>query len=238
VTNGIKASKAMLVLLAPDTEVSEALDGKLSALIDEAQSRDVPILYCLTRRKLGKALHSSMKQAAVAIYDANGAYEQFRQIVQYALTTHPAAISEVQHHQQQQQQHPTPSYPANASSMLLSSSGTAAASASASASLEEAMLHQRRQQQQYIASAHWHSTGSAAPIAPSTTYEERGLYQLHPGCIHYSAGGNTASHLMSTRRPSALSTTTATATTSASSSFSSVASANLNNSSFYNSNWA
>jgi hypothetical protein len=90
VTNGIKASKAMLVLLAPDTEVSEALDGKLSALIDEAQSRDVPILYCLTRRKLGKALHSSMKQAAVAIYDANGAYEQFRQIVRYALTAPPA----------------------------------------------------------------------------------------------------------------------------------------------------
>ena len=35
VTNGVKAERAKLVLLAPDTEASDTLDGKLDAMLDE-----------------------------------------------------------------------------------------------------------------------------------------------------------------------------------------------------------
>lgn len=74
------------MLLAPDTEVSETIDGKLDVLLDEIKQRDIPVIYCLNRRKLGKAIRASMKQAAVAVYDADGAFDIFRKIVVYANT--------------------------------------------------------------------------------------------------------------------------------------------------------
>jgi ribosomal protein L7Ae-like RNA K-turn-binding protein len=83
VTNGVKAERAKLVLLAPDTEASDTLDGKLDAMLDEARRREVPVLYCLNRRKLGKAVRSSMKQAAVAVYDPDGAYDSFKKILAF-----------------------------------------------------------------------------------------------------------------------------------------------------------
>ncbi len=46
----VKAGRALLVLLAPDTEESEALDGKLGALQHEARDRGVPVVACLSRR--------------------------------------------------------------------------------------------------------------------------------------------------------------------------------------------
>ena len=83
-TNGVKADRAKLVLLAPDTEVSEAIDGKLDVLLDEIRQKGIPVIYCLNRKKLGKAIHASMKQAAVAVYDADGAFDIFRKIVTFA----------------------------------------------------------------------------------------------------------------------------------------------------------
>eukprot|EP01041_Mallomonas_annulata_P008344 gene8344-17191_t len=79
--NGVKADKAKVVFLAPDTEASGALDTKLVTLIQEAQNRRIPILYCLTRRKLGKAVASTMKQSAVTVYDCDGVYDKYREIV-------------------------------------------------------------------------------------------------------------------------------------------------------------
>jgi ribosomal protein L7Ae-like RNA K-turn-binding protein len=83
VTNGVKSGRAKLVLLAPDTEVSDTVDEKVDSLISEAQSREIPVLYCLNRRRLGKAIKSNMKQAAIAVYDPDGAYEHFRKIVHF-----------------------------------------------------------------------------------------------------------------------------------------------------------
>jgi hypothetical protein len=55
-------------------------------LLDEIRQKDIPVLYCLNRKKLGKAIHASMKQAAVAVYDADGAFDIFRKIVAFANT--------------------------------------------------------------------------------------------------------------------------------------------------------
>jgi ribosomal protein L7Ae-like RNA K-turn-binding protein len=43
----------------------------------------VAALYCLNRRKLGKAVHSSMKQVVVAVIDADGAYENYKKIIAF-----------------------------------------------------------------------------------------------------------------------------------------------------------
>jgi hypothetical protein len=69
--------------LAPDTECSEALDDKVDLIIAEANSREVPIAYCLSRRRIGKAVGLSMRQSAVCVYDASGAHDLFKKIVQF-----------------------------------------------------------------------------------------------------------------------------------------------------------
>jgi ribosomal protein L7Ae-like RNA K-turn-binding protein len=82
-TNGVKANKVRIVFLAINTEASEALDDKLDALINEAKQREVPICYCLSKRLLGKAVQKTMKQAVVAVYDPDGAFDLFKKIIRY-----------------------------------------------------------------------------------------------------------------------------------------------------------
>ena len=61
VINSIKAGKARLVLLAPDTEQSEVVDSKIAQLLQAARDKEVPCLYCLSRRRLAKAAGLSMR---------------------------------------------------------------------------------------------------------------------------------------------------------------------------------
>lgn len=82
-TNGVKVGKALLVLMAPDIEQSEVLDGGLNFLLTEAAAREIPVLSCLSRRRLGKALMSSMRQTVVAIYSADGVYDSYKAIVSF-----------------------------------------------------------------------------------------------------------------------------------------------------------
>ena len=83
VLNSVKAGRTILVLLAPDTEVSGALDGKISDLVDEAMANGIPLVYCLNRRKLAKSLDMSMRQSVVGVYKADGTYENFKKIKDY-----------------------------------------------------------------------------------------------------------------------------------------------------------
>jgi ribosomal protein L7Ae-like RNA K-turn-binding protein len=88
-TNGVKSGRARLVLLACDPEASEALDAKIGTLLLQAANKldkddePVPVLVSLSRRQLGKAVHSNMRQAAVAIYKPDGAYAEFKKLVAY-----------------------------------------------------------------------------------------------------------------------------------------------------------
>jgi ribosomal protein L7Ae-like RNA K-turn-binding protein len=81
-TSATKVGKTRLLLLAPNVEDSEELDERLNALLLEATQRDVPVLYCLSKRLLGKALQMSMKQSVVAVLDPDGAYDLFKLILQ------------------------------------------------------------------------------------------------------------------------------------------------------------
>lgn len=48
-TNCVRSGLVKLLLLAPDSESSEALDGLLDTLLEEAERLEVPVLYCLNR---------------------------------------------------------------------------------------------------------------------------------------------------------------------------------------------
>ena len=45
----MRSGLAKLLLLAPDSESSEALDGLLDVLLGEAERCEIPVLYCLNR---------------------------------------------------------------------------------------------------------------------------------------------------------------------------------------------
>ena len=78
--NSIKSGRAKIIFLAPDSEASDILNDVLSNLFDEANTRGVPIIYCLSRRLLAKSLGISMRQVAIAVFDADGAYDMFKAI--------------------------------------------------------------------------------------------------------------------------------------------------------------
>ena len=48
----MKAGMVKLIFLAPNTEALDVLDEKIDSLLYEAQSKDIPICYCLNKRKL------------------------------------------------------------------------------------------------------------------------------------------------------------------------------------------
>mmetsp|Transcript_19459 Transcript_19459/g.32502 ORF Transcript_19459/g.32502 Transcript_19459/m.32502 type:complete len:97 (+) Transcript_19459:1008-1298(+) len=79
----VKAGKAKLLLLAPNTEANEAVDEKISTLVEEAMQRDIPLCYCLSKRVLGKAAQMTMKQSAISVLDPDGAYEYFKIVLRY-----------------------------------------------------------------------------------------------------------------------------------------------------------
>jgi len=90
VTNGVKSGRARLVLLANDPESSEALDAKIVNLIEKAASKldpkddePIPVLVSLSRRQLAKAIGSKMRQAAIAVYNPDGSYAEFKKIVAF-----------------------------------------------------------------------------------------------------------------------------------------------------------
>jgi hypothetical protein len=74
--------------LAPDSEASDAVDDKLDNLIAEANKREVPVLYGLTRRKLAKAIHVNMRQVVVGVFDPQGAFDIYKKLVAYVERWH------------------------------------------------------------------------------------------------------------------------------------------------------
>jgi ribosomal protein L7Ae-like RNA K-turn-binding protein len=69
--------------LAPDTEDSDVIDDKILSLIEEAQQREVPIIYTLRRRQLGKAAMSSMKQSVVSVCNPEGANDLYKLLLKF-----------------------------------------------------------------------------------------------------------------------------------------------------------
>lgn len=87
IENPLQQQKCRLLLLAPNTERNEEVDQKLHTIIDSAKSAHIPILYCLSKRQIGKALQMPIKQSIVGIIDANGVYDLFKKILAFVDAT-------------------------------------------------------------------------------------------------------------------------------------------------------
>lgn len=71
------------MIIAPNTEQSDELDSMLTNMIYEAYRKEIPIIYALNKRLLGKALQMSMKQSVVAIFDPDGAYDLYKKVIKF-----------------------------------------------------------------------------------------------------------------------------------------------------------
>ena len=82
-TTTAKTGRAVLVILAPNTETAQVIDDKLEMLIQYCRDKEIPIIYALNKRKLGKAIQATIKQTVVAVCQPDGCYDIFKKIVKF-----------------------------------------------------------------------------------------------------------------------------------------------------------
>eukprot|EP00581_Thalassiosira_minuscula_P004294 CAMPEP_0183746860 /NCGR_PEP_ID=MMETSP0737-20130205/66973_1 /TAXON_ID=385413 /ORGANISM="Thalassiosira miniscula, Strain CCMP1093" /LENGTH=1208 /DNA_ID=CAMNT_0025982567 /DNA_START=93 /DNA_END=3719 /DNA_ORIENTATION=- len=80
VARGIRAHKVKMVIMANNLDDYGAIDSKLQEILDLARAEDLPVLFELNKRKLGKALGKSIKVSVVGIQNADGAHEPFKKL--------------------------------------------------------------------------------------------------------------------------------------------------------------
>jgi len=80
VARGIRAHKVKMVVMANNLDQYGAIDAKLQEILDLARAEDLPILYELNKRKLGKAIGKSIKVSVIGIQNADGAHDQFKKL--------------------------------------------------------------------------------------------------------------------------------------------------------------
>lgn len=83
-TTMVKTGRALLVVLAPNTETAQVIDDKIETIIQHCHDKEIPILYALNKRKLGKAIQASIKQSVVAVSQPDGCYDIFKKTIKFS----------------------------------------------------------------------------------------------------------------------------------------------------------
>jgi len=96
VTNSVKANHCKFVLLAPDTEGSVELNKKIFQLVQACISKEVPVVYSLSRRQLSKATGANTRQSVVGIVSAEGSFPIFKKLQRWHEAAGGDAMRQVQ----------------------------------------------------------------------------------------------------------------------------------------------
>ena len=87
VAKAVQLKRAKAVVVAPNIERIESeggLDDVVSSIIADAKQNGIPLVFALTRNKLGQIVGKRMRISAVAVLDHNGADDQFKAMLQAA----------------------------------------------------------------------------------------------------------------------------------------------------------
>lgn len=98
VARGIRAHKIKMVIMANNLDQYGAIDAKLEEILMLCQEEDVPVLFELSKRKLGKALGKSVKVSVVGVQNADGAHEQFKKLNKLSRLTRIPSTKEIDCH--------------------------------------------------------------------------------------------------------------------------------------------
>mmetsp|Transcript_18098 Transcript_18098/g.41963 ORF Transcript_18098/g.41963 Transcript_18098/m.41963 type:complete len:518 (+) Transcript_18098:108-1661(+) len=80
----IGRGKAKCLILAPNLEecsVEGGLDDVVETLIEECRENDVPVVFALSRNRIGKALGKSIRLSIVCVLSAEGAHQGLKEII-------------------------------------------------------------------------------------------------------------------------------------------------------------
>ena len=80
VARGIRANKIKMIICANNLDQYGVIDEKIQGIIDSAGEKDIPIIYELNKRKIGKAIGKTIKVSIVGIQNADGAQMQFKRL--------------------------------------------------------------------------------------------------------------------------------------------------------------
>ena len=84
VARGIRAHKVKMIIMANNLDEYGAIDEKLQEILDLARQEDVPVMFQLNKRKLGKAVGKSIKVSVVGVQSSDGAHQQFKKLAALA----------------------------------------------------------------------------------------------------------------------------------------------------------
>ncbi|KAK9800307.1 hypothetical protein WJX73_010757 [Symbiochloris irregularis] len=83
VAKAVRMRKVQAVVVAPNIEQIESeggLDDLLASILEQAEQNAVPVVFALSRKKLGQVFGCRKKMSAIAILDAGGAEELYGQM--------------------------------------------------------------------------------------------------------------------------------------------------------------
>ncbi|CAE7836128.1 Secisbp2l [Symbiodinium necroappetens] len=83
----ITRSKCKGLIVAPNLETSSAeggLDDTVEDVIELAREHEVPVVFALSRNRIGKAMGKNIRLSIVALHSVDGVHQQFKEIVKTA----------------------------------------------------------------------------------------------------------------------------------------------------------
>jgi ribosomal protein L7Ae-like RNA K-turn-binding protein len=87
VLRGVELNNVKCVIFAPDIEPISApggLDTVTQEIMNLCKEKQIPIIYAMSRRYLGRSLHIKRGVSAVAVFHVDGVYESFKKVKQLA----------------------------------------------------------------------------------------------------------------------------------------------------------
>ena len=86
VAKSVDARTSKVVIIAPNIEQIESeggLDDRIKLIIEDAREKEVPVVFALTKRRIGKALNIQAV-SVVSVLDYNGADEEYKKTLALA----------------------------------------------------------------------------------------------------------------------------------------------------------
>ena len=83
----ITRNKCKGLIVAPNLEVSTAeggLDDTVEDVIEMARENEVPVIFALSRNRIGKAMGKNIRLSIVALHSVDGVHQQFKEVVKIA----------------------------------------------------------------------------------------------------------------------------------------------------------
>ena len=80
-------NKCKGLIVAPNLEISTAeggLDDTVEDVIEFARENEVPVIFALSRNRIGKAMGKNIRLSIVALHSVDGVHKEFKEIVKMA----------------------------------------------------------------------------------------------------------------------------------------------------------